>query len=532
MKKFIFSNFKNNLSLIIGLGFFSILSSGFSLIMPYFNGKFLDVLLKNPDYKIIYKFATILLFFGIVSCLNNYFYGVAITKVKNTIIFQCIYDVMVHLRKVPISYLAKYNPAYLNNRITNDVASIFEFFIENYANIFANTVSILLMIVFLFRVDHKLIFLLIIFVPLYIILFVLMKNPLFKVGIKFKEQRNIFYGDLNEQYSINEFIKMNANFNFWNKYLSTLIKKYIIDLVKYNKILLVFSSYDSLLSLLYTISILILGGSSIINGSMSIGQFTIINTYLNMIQKNIRYFLNLGKGYQDALAAYIRIKELLDVKEEINGNTILEKITNIKVYDLTHPFLKKKANYLFENNKIYGLVGENGVGKTTLLKIMTGVLDNSEAGYIEYDGINIKKLNMYEIRNKRIAMLPQNIYFYNLHVQEILSCYSEDIIRDIKYVLNYYNIYSLYVTDYFDIFKLLNRRICDFSGGEKQKILFLCVLLKKADLYIFDEPSAGIDSITVSAMRSCLCKLRNHGTIIIVTHDKSLYSICDNIYKI
>ena len=57
MKKFLFSSFRNNLTIIIGLGFFSIFSSVFSLVLTYFNGVFLDVILKKPDIKIIYKFA-------------------------------------------------------------------------------------------------------------------------------------------------------------------------------------------------------------------------------------------------------------------------------------------------------------------------------------------------------------------------------------------------------------------------------------------------------------------------------------------
>ena len=422
MKKFLFSSFRNNLTIIIGLGFFSMFSSVFSLVLPYFNGVFLDVILKKPDIKIIYNFALVLFLFGIISCIVNFFYSMSMTKVKNTIIYKCIFNIILHLRNVPVRSIDKYDPTYLNNRIVSDVSSIFEFFIENYASVFANGVSILLTLIFLLMIDNKLIVLILIFIPLYIVLFLLMKNPLFKIGIKFKEQRNIFYSNLNEQYSINEFIKINANFSFWNNYLISLVKNYITDVLKYNKTIYLFSSADSILSLLYTVTTLIVGGTSIINKTMSIGEFTIINAYLNLIQKNIRYFLNLGKGYQDAYAAYIRIKELLDLQEETNGYIIKNEISCIKVNRLEHLFLKNKANVFFEKNKIYGLIGDNGVGKTSLLKLLIGVFSDNTSGNIEYDGIDIKQFNMYEMRNKYIAMLPQNIYFYNLRLREIFSC--------------------------------------------------------------------------------------------------------------
>lgn len=79
---------------------------------------------------------------------------------------------------------------------------------------------------------------------------------------------------------------------------------------------------------------------------------------------------------------------------------------------------------------------------------------------------------------------------------------------------------------------MLERRICDFSGGEKQKILFLCVLLKKAKLYIFDEPSAGLDNSSVELLKNCICKIAKQSIVIIVTHDENLCSICDVLYEL
>lgn len=94
MKKFLFSSFRNNLTIIIGLGFFSMFSSVFSLVLPYFNGVFLDVILKKPDIKIIYNFALVLFLFGIISCIVNFFYSMSMTKVKNTIIYKCIFNII------------------------------------------------------------------------------------------------------------------------------------------------------------------------------------------------------------------------------------------------------------------------------------------------------------------------------------------------------------------------------------------------------------------------------------------------------
>ena len=72
MKKFLFSSFRNNLTIIIGLGFFNVFKC-FHWFYLIFNGVFLDVILKKPDIKIIYKLALVLFLFGIISCIVNFF---------------------------------------------------------------------------------------------------------------------------------------------------------------------------------------------------------------------------------------------------------------------------------------------------------------------------------------------------------------------------------------------------------------------------------------------------------------------------
>ena len=158
-----------------------------------------------------------------------------------------------------------------------------------------------------------------------------------------------------------------------------------------------------------------------------------------------------------------------------------------------------------EKGKIYGLLGPNGAGKTTLIKILTGLIRNYQ-GKIEVNGKEIGP----EAR-KIISYLPDHEYI------------ADDWTLD--YTLEYYG-------DFFEDFdkekaiRLLNQLSVPFhkkfktlSKGTKEKIQLILCLSRKAELYVFDEPIAGVDPAARDVIFNLIMENYNpEGSIIISTH--------------
>lgn len=163
--------------------------------------------------------------------------------------------------------------------------------------------------------------------------------------------------------------------------------------------------------------------------------------------------------------------------------------------------------------KIVGLLGPNGSGKTTMIKVLTCLL-NKYDGKVLIDG---KELGIET--KKIVSYLPdRNVLPPRLKISEIVD-YFGDFFEDFD------KSYAIKLLSSLDI--NLNRKFCELSKGMKEKVQLSLVLSRKAKIFIFDEPIAGVDP----AARDVIFELimnskREDATIIICTH---LISEVENI---
>ena len=155
--------------------------------------------------------------------------------------------------------------------------------------------------------------------------------------------------------------------------------------------------------------------------------------------------------------------------------------------------------------KIIGLLGKNGTGKTTLIKLINGLLTPTE-GEIIFEGEKIgpqSKLN--------IAYLPERTYLDK----------SMTINETLKFFKEFYSNFDIDKAK--DLLKKLdlneNQKIIKMSKGMQEKVQLVLVMSRKADLYILDEPLGGVDPATRDYILDTILTNFNEGTsIIISTH--------------
>lgn len=530
MNKYIKPYFMKNIKSVIILSIISVVCTLLALITPYYNGAFLDILIDKPNMKSVLYFAYFIIFLGFFSSIINYFYSLLKIKVTNVMSCDIKFSIIQHLRKISLLKFNKYDPTYLNQRVNSDSFVLVTFYIENYLSVFLNIFVIVSIVVAIYKINMYILILVLGFVPVYIFVYLRLKMPLFKASYKFKEANNKYMNDINEQYRINEEVKISADFVFWEKFISNILGTYIKEVLSYNKIAYLFSSIDGLLGLLFTSGVLIVGGIQIINGNMTIGEFTIVNSYFSILIHSLQYFFELGNQYQDTKAAYTRLHELIVIEEESWGNNIINYVDEINVININYPFISKKnVKCVLKKNKIYGIVGPNGTGKTTLIKIIIGVLELPiNSGIVSINGINVSKVNIYDFRMRFISFMTQNIQYLNITVKELLYEHfmektSDSIIKKVSEL----NIKHLYFNETFNLYQLMEKKLSELSGGERQKILFLRTVIKDAQIYIFDEPTANLDSDGICDIIKFLGFLKENKIVIVITHEAELFRILD-----
>ncbi|MFH1050249.1 MAG: ABC transporter ATP-binding protein [bacterium] len=175
-----------------------------------------------------------------------------------------------------------------------------------------------------------------------------------------------------------------------------------------------------------------------------------------------------------------------------------------------------------EKGEIFGLIGPDGSGKTSLFRILTTLL-LVDTGTATIDGLDVVK-DFKEIR-KRIGYMPGRFSLYqDLTVKENLEVFATLFNTTIKE--NYYLIKDIY--SQIEPFK--NRRAGALSGGMKQKLALSCALIHKPVVLFLDEPTTGVDPVSRKELWAMLKKLKQEGiSIIVSTAYMDEASLCDRV---
>ncbi|SHI11963.1 ABC transporter ATP-binding protein [Sporanaerobacter acetigenes] len=524
--------FKYKIQLFIFL-IFSIISWIISIGLPYITGNYIDSLMNFQNRQTIIDFTIKILLMGIINIISSFVVSYSYVKVQTKSAIELNFKALEHISKMPILYFKNLDSAYLNQRINSDSNTLISFVLSNFLDILIRALTLIIVFYISFKINRKLTMILIPLIPLYLAIYFIFKKPLFKSGYELKEKQNKFFSKMNEQlYNIN-LIKLNSTFEESQKQLRTSFSTMFESLLKYTRISYIFSSSDSMTMIISQIIIFFFGGMEIINENLTIGQFTIIISYFSMIMGCISYYLNLGKSYQDALVSYNRLEEILNETKEINGDKRINSIDTIVLkevcfsYDDTNNIIDN-FNYTFKKGNIYGIIGQNGTGKSTFINLILGLFNNYYKGKIYYNSIELKKLDMYHIRKRIIGISEQEPALINDTIGKNVT-YGIDIYNydDIEEVLKSLNL---------DINKFqdgLNTNIYEaannISGGEKLKISLARTFLKNPDMIILDEPTSALDVNSIEKLEFILKEIKKDKIIIIVTHNRDILDILDEI---
>ena len=198
------------------------------------------------------------------------------------------------------------------------------------------------------------------------------------------------------------------------------------------------------------------------------------------------------------------------------------KIKNIsKSYESTKALNNVSLN--IEKGKLFGLIGPDGAGKSTLFRILTTLLvpDEGTATLMNFDTV----VDYKEIRH-RVGYMPGKFSLYmDLSVEENLEFFAKVFNTSID--ANYDMIHDIYVM--LEPFK--DRKAGDLSGGMKQKLALCCALIHKPEILLLDEPTFGVDPVSRKEFWDNLKKLQKKDgiTTIVSTPYMDEASLCDEV---
>lgn len=182
----------------------------------------------------------------------------------------------------------------------------------------------------------------------------------------------------------------------------------------------------------------------------------------------------------------------------------------------------KGVSFSVNQGELFGLIGPDGAGKTSLFRILTTLL-LADSGKASIDGMDI--LKDYKRIRQRVGYMPDKFSLYqDLSVQENLEFFATIFNTTIE------KNYTLIKDIYRQIEPFKNRKAGQLSGGMKQKLALSCALIHKPSILFLDEPTTGVDAVSRKEFWEILHRLKGAGiTILVSTAYMEEADLCDRV---
>lgn len=280
----------------------------------------------------------------------------------------------------------------------------------------------------------------------------------------------------------------------------------------------------------------------VLKNAIGIGDFTMYINAANNFSSNISAFLRTYIEFRQMcryLDLYLEFEKIKSNKnygtkstEVIKDCTIEFKNVSFK-YPRSDGYTLKNVSIIINSGEKLSVVGLNGAGKTTFIKLLTRLYEPTE-GEILLNGVNIKEYN-YEEYMRLLSVVFQDFKLLAFSIKENIALEGHEAVQDEKVMeaLNKAGLEKdILILDkgiYTSIYKSFDKKGIELSGGQAQKLAIGRAVFKNTLIVVLDEPTAALDPLAEYEIYSRFNELIGDKTTIYISHRLSSCKFCDRI---
>ncbi len=285
---------------------------------------------------------------------------------------------------------------------------------------------------------------------------------------------------------------------------------------------------------------MLIGGRSVLDGSMSLGDFVSYIFFTGLVAMPMIQISSIGTQLSEAFAGLDRMRELRAMTTEeqedrdrralgdIRGDIAFENV--FFEYEEDQPVLKG-VSFEAPAGTTTALVGSSGSGKSTLISLVMA-FNRPQAGRILIDGRDIDGIRLYDYRSKLGIVLQENFLFDGTIAENIAYAKPDADRQEIEAAGRVANCHAFVegFTDGYDT--VVGERGVKLSGGQRQRIAIARAILADPSLLILDEATSSLDSESEALIQEGLESLRQGRTTFVIAHRLSTIRSADQILVI
>jgi len=283
--------------------------------------------------------------------------------------------------------------------------------------------------------------------------------------------------------------------------------------------------------------IMIMAASGIADGSMTVGDFVMVNTYLIQLYQPLGFF---GFAYREIKQALVDMERMFDLRRvapevadkpgapalQVAGGEV--RFENVEFgYDPRRPILKN-VSFTVPAGKTVAVVGPSGAGKSTISRLLFRFYDVN-GGRILIDGQDVREVQQASVR-AALGIVPQDTVLFNDTIAYNIDYGRPGSTRAaVEHAAKLARIHDFIASTPDGYDTIVGERGLKLSGGEKQRVAIARTILKDPPILLFDEATSALDTETEQAIQQNLRELAQGKTALVIAHRLSTVVDADEI---
>ena len=512
---------------------------GFTVLIPWLVGQTVDAIdaTGGTDRDAVLPLALAIVGAGLLRLVLTFSRRLVAGKVSLAVEFDLRERMYRHLQALELGFFDSQQTGQLMSRATVDLQSI-RFFL-GYGLIFLtqNALTLLLAAAVMFAIEPWLAALALLPVP-FVVVSAMRFNRLSRPALQEVQQRIAeLTAEAEESVSGIRIIKAFAREEHMLARFRNAVTR-VFDQNVYSTRLRAF--YSPMLGFLPSLGlavVLFVGGRAVIDGSITLGDFTAFYTYLLMLIGPMR-MLGMALGMaQRAVASGNRMFEILDREPRVasvpGAPPLPEGAGHVQFqgvslrYDGAAPALENVRLDVPEGQTV-ALVGPTGSGKTSLVALVARLYDPS-AGEVVVDGVDVRSVDVDSLRHE-IAFVADDSFLFSTTVAENIAYANSEATREeIEVAARRAQAHAFIsaLPDGYDT--LIGERGLTLSGGQRQRVAIARALVADPRILILDDATSSVDATTEAEIKQGLREAMRGRTTFVVAHRLSTISLADQI---
>jgi ATP-binding cassette, subfamily B, bacterial len=460
------------------------------------------------------------------------------TSVGQWVTYDLRRAIYAHIQRLSLAFHDQKRTGDLISRVTSDVDDIQSFIASGLLSSLINVITLVGMVGVMFWINWQFTLIALSIAPLLFAVVYTYTRRIKKATRTVRKKESVVFSVVEEVLSSMRVVKAFARERYEQERLEEASLEEVESALRARSLKAKLTPLVDVIVAVGTCLVLWFGARLTLKGALSVGSMVLFVQYLSKMYKPMQELSKMTDTYSKAAVGYERIQEILETHNEVRDLKGARPVGKLKgkiefenvsfCYESDQPIIQD-ISFSIDPGQVAAVVGPTGVGKTTILSLVSRFYDPNE-GVVKIDGKDIRGFRQQSLRQHISYVLQDNVLFHGPLWQNIAYGKPEATRNEIVRAAELANAMEFIEKLPQGLDTVVGERGMTLSGGQRQRIAIARAIIRNTPILLLDEPTSGLDAASEKLVFEALDRLMEGKTTIVIAHRLSTIRRADVIF--